>query len=58
MASQSIDTKTYILLLENEEYELNMTLFESVIEFKLIPKNLIIFTQKNLIYQQLIIENI
>ena len=33
MASQSIDTKTYILLLENEEYELNMTLFESVIEF-------------------------
>ena len=58
MASQSIDTKTYILLLENEEYELNMTLFESVIEFKLITKNLIIFTQKNLIYQQLIIENI
>ena len=33
MESQRIDTKAYILLLENEEYELNMTLFESVIEF-------------------------
>ena len=47
MASQSIDTKTYILLLENEEYELNMTLFESVIEFKLIPKKSdYIYTEK------------
>ena len=47
MASQSIDTKTYILLLENVEYELNMTLFESVIEFKLIPKKSdYIYTEK------------
>ena len=47
MASQSIDTKTYILLLEKEEYELNMTLFESVIEFKLIPKKSdYIYTEK------------
>ena len=47
MASQSIDTKAYILLLENEEYELNMTLFESVIEFKLIPKKSdYIYTEK------------
>ena len=47
MASQRIDTKTNILLLENEEYELNMTLFESVIEFKLIPKKSdYIYTEK------------
>ena len=47
MESQRIDTKAYILLLENEEYELNMTLFESVIEFKLIPKKSdYIYTEK------------
>ena len=41
MTNNSIDTKTYILSLANEEYELMMTLFESVIEFKLKPKNAI-----------------
>ena len=41
MANKSIDSKTYILSLANEEYELIMTLFESVIEFKLVPKNAI-----------------
>ena len=41
MINNSIDTKAYILLLENKEYELIMTLFESVIEFKLVPKKLI-----------------
>ena len=47
MESQRIDTKAYILLLENEEYELNMTLFVSVIEFKLIPKKSdYIYTEK------------
>ena len=39
MINNSIDTKAYILLLENEEYELRMTLNESFIEFKLEPKN-------------------
>ena len=38
MSNNNIDTKSYILLLENKEYELIMTLFESVIEFKLVPK--------------------
>ena len=47
MESKSIDAKSYILLLENEEYELNMTLFVSVIEFKLIPKKSdYIYTEK------------
>ena len=41
MTNNSIDTKAYILLFENKEYELIMTLFESVIEFKLAPKKLI-----------------
>ena len=41
MTNNSIDTKTYILSLANEEYELMMILFESVIEFKLKPKNAI-----------------
>ena len=41
MTNNSIDTKTYILSLANEEYELMMTLSESVIEFKLKPKNAI-----------------
>ena len=44
-----IDAKSYILLLENEEYELIMTLFESFIEFKLVPKKSIsdyIYTEK------------
>ena len=41
MANNNIDSKVYILSLANEEYELIMTLFESVIEFKLIPKKLI-----------------
>ena len=38
MANNNIDPKSYILSLENKEYELTMTLFESVIEFKLVPK--------------------
>ena len=37
MINNIIDKKAYILLLENKEYELLMTLFESVIEFKLVP---------------------
>ena len=41
MINNIIDKKAYILLLENKEYELLMTLFESVIEFKLEPKKLI-----------------
>ena len=33
-----LDTKSYKLSLQNEEYELTMNLTESFIEFKLIPK--------------------
>ena len=36
-----IDTKTHVLSLMNEEYELKMNLYESFIEFKLSPKNII-----------------
>ena len=38
MANKGLDTKSYILSLENYEYELIMTLLESTIEFKLVPK--------------------
>ena len=39
MENRIIDTKSHKLSLENEEYELNMNLCESFIEFKLVPKN-------------------
>ena len=38
MANKGLDKKSYILSLENYEYELIMTLLESTIEFKLVPK--------------------
>ena len=39
MENRIIDTKSHKLSLENEEYELNMNLGESFIEFKLVPKS-------------------
>ena len=39
--NKKIETKTYILPLNKEEYELTMNLWDSVIEFKLMPKNII-----------------
>ena len=39
MANKNLDTKSYNLSLDNENYELIMTLNESFIEFKLISKN-------------------
>ncbi len=41
MENKIIDTKSHKLSLESEEYELNMNLGESFIEFKLVPKNAI-----------------
>ena len=37
-----IETKAHVLSLMNEEYELKMNLYESFIEFKLSPKNIIL----------------
>ena len=39
--NKKIETKTYILPLNKEEYELTMNLWDSVIEIKLKPKNII-----------------
>ena len=41
MKNNIIDTKSHKLSLENEEYELIMTLGESYIEFKLVQKKVI-----------------
>ena len=41
MANKNLDSKSYNLSLDNENYELIMTLNESFIEFKLISKNAI-----------------
>ena len=41
MQNEILDTKTHILSLENEEYELKMSLSESFIEFKLVQKKVI-----------------
>ena len=37
----NLETKSYNISLENEEYELTMNLTEKYIEFKLEPKNVI-----------------